>query len=177
MNFKLPQKFTMSVEVQIRACVEADLPALEWFGEFRAHRAIIREAFAAQERGEGMMLLADAGGFPVGQAWIDFKGGTTESAAFLWALRVIPWMQRRGLAARLLAAVEELARQRGFASVESSVEIENAAAQAFHEAQGFRVVGERLDDDTFTTPDGETVRMCQPRRVLRKTLAAGSGIL
>lgn len=53
------QQFIVPVQVTVRACREEDLPLLEWFGLFTAHREIIRSAFDAQERREGIIMVAD----------------------------------------------------------------------------------------------------------------------
>ena len=80
-------RFSITVEAEIRPARAADLPALEWMGLYTPHRALIAEAFAAQCRGDGLVLLAVTNGFPVGQVWIDFARKRGDGVAVLWAVR------------------------------------------------------------------------------------------
>jgi hypothetical protein len=91
LTFELPARFV------IRACEERDLDNLEWFGIFKAHRAIFHEAFRRHRAGENPMLVLDLGGFPVGQVWIDLMKKRAQSTGVLWALRVFPIFQGMGL--------------------------------------------------------------------------------
>jgi GNAT superfamily N-acetyltransferase len=106
-------EFELPLRISIRPCREDDLPELEWFGLHRHSRALIR---AAWERtgGDGVvMLVADLGGFPVGQVWIDVEKKAAGSVGILWALRVIPCLQNLGIGTRLVRAAEDLIRRRG----------------------------------------------------------------
>jgi len=63
--------FKACIEVKLRAARDTDLAALEWWGWYSEHREIIRSAYEQSQRGEGLMLVAESAGSPVGQAgWI-----------------------------------------------------------------------------------------------------------
>jgi GNAT superfamily N-acetyltransferase len=162
------------VEVTIRPSTGRDLPHLEWYGLYTPHRPIIDEAFERQQRGEVLMLLAIANGFPVGQAWIDFTARADESpaVALLWAVRVYPFLQGMGIGARLLAAAERAARAHGAAFAEIGVERDNPGARRLYERAGYRVHGERVDEFGYPGWDGREVRVVVDQWMLRKDLAA-----
>jgi ribosomal protein S18 acetylase RimI-like enzyme len=166
-------RFALTLDVVIRPAARGDLDALEWYGQFTAHREIIDQAFARQERGENLMLLAVANDFPVGQAWVDLTVRADEGAGVLWAVRVFPFLQGLGLGARLLATAEESLRERGFAFAEIGVEKDNAGARRLYERAGYRLHRELLEEYEVTGPDGTRVRVPVDQWMLRKDLRAG----
>ena len=135
----------IEISVRFRLCHEDDLPALEWMGLHTREREIIAAAFAAQQRGKGLMLLADAGGFPVGQVWMDFAGRGSAARPYLWAVRVFPPLQGAGLGRRLMAEAEARAAARGATSVDLGVERDNPAAHRFYRRLGYRPAGSRRE--------------------------------
>lgn len=132
----------LNLEVTFRFCREEDLPLLEWFGLFSGDRPIIDEAFASQQRGENLMLLAIANRVPVGQVWIDLKKHADGSGAVIWALRVIPWLQGLKLGTKLLRAAEQLILEGGFAFAELEVDKNNPDALRLYERCGYKLLGE-----------------------------------
>lgn len=165
------QQFTVSMPVTIRLCRKDDLPALEWFGMFTAHREMILAAYDSQERGEALMLVAETQGFPIGQVWIDLTLERVDATGVLWAVRVFPTLQNRGIGTRLMVAAEDVLRCRGCTAVELGVEKDNLQAKRFYERQGYRVVGDTREEYSYTTPDGVLVRVPTEQWMLRKTLA------
>jgi ribosomal protein S18 acetylase RimI-like enzyme len=162
--------FSVPIEVIIRACRSEDLPALEWFGLFTEHREIIRSTFESQERGEAVMLVADVNGFPVGQVWINLALKRAELTGALWAVRVFPWLRNQGIGAHLIAAAEQVLRERGFTGVELGVEKENPNARRFYERLGYHVTETARGAFTYTTPEGATMCMAIDEWILRKEL-------
>ncbi|WP_448203267.1 N-acetyltransferase family protein [Azospirillum sp. sgz302134] len=148
---------TLAVPMTIRLCTEADLPALEWMGLYSPHRAVIRAAFDAQQRGDGLMLLGVTAGFPVGQVWIDLARKRGEGTAVLWAVRTFYPLQGAGIGRHLLAAAERLLRERGIARAELGVERANDAARRFYERNGWRVTGPLNEAFRFTTSQGQVM--------------------
>lgn len=162
--------FTVSLFVTIRLCDEDDLPKLEWFGQFTEHRNIIRRAYERQQRGENVMLVADVRGEPVGQVWIDLVQKRREATGMLWAVRVFPWLRNLGIGTRLITAAEGLLRHLGYTRAELGVERDNAGGRRFYERLGYRPVGTRESAYSYTTPDGEFVRIPLDEWMLRKHL-------
>jgi GNAT superfamily N-acetyltransferase len=140
---------TLTVEMVIRLCTEADLPALEWMGLYRPHRSIIRATFKAQQRGDALMLLGLTGGFPVGQVWVDLERGQTgkktgqatgRKTAYLWAVRSFHPLHGVGIGRHLMITAEQLLKERGITHAELCVEQDNDNAQRFYEKLGWRFV-------------------------------------
>lgn len=148
---------TLTVAMTIRLCTEADLPALEWMGLYSPHRSLIREAFAAQQRGDGLMVLGVAGGFPVGQVWIDLARKRAEGTAVLWAVRSFHPLHGTGIGRHLMSAAERLLRGRGVRRAELGVERTNEGAQRFYEKLGWRAEEPFQETVRFVTPEGQAV--------------------
>ncbi|HEY0454828.1 MAG TPA: GNAT family N-acetyltransferase [Verrucomicrobiae bacterium] len=165
------EHFPIHLHVDIRFCVEDDLHVLEWFGLFTEHREIIQQAFEAQQRGENIMLVAEANTLPVAQAWIDLLKRKEESAGFIWAVRVIPWLQNLGIGAKMMAAAEQVCARRGLAFAELGVEKENHEAKRFYERQGYRLVGSLKEEYSYTTPDNRSITVPLDEWILRKPLS------
>ncbi len=150
--------FRVVVEVGIRPAVAGDLPALEWMGLFARHRPTIDKAFAAQEQGDGLMLLAVAAGFPVGQAWLDFRRARGRQAAILWAVRTFPPLQGAGIGTRLVHRAEVEAGARGLRRAELVVEHGNDPARRFYERLGWRVEAPAHEAVSYLRDDGSEAR-------------------
>lgn len=166
------RRFLLTVPVTIRTCRAGDLPKLEWFGAFTHHRAIIQEAFDLQSRGQAVMLVAAAGGFPIGQAWLHLS---RQPCPTVWAVRVLEPFRGSGVGARLMIALEEEAATRGCRQLELGVEQGNPRARAFYERLGWRVTGEREESYGYTPPGGRPVRHALNEWVMAKSLDYASG--
>ncbi|MCU7494850.1 MAG: hypothetical protein HF314_17305 [Ignavibacteria bacterium] len=90
-------KSSVTLSIRFRACRASDLPNLEWFGMFYNHRNIIRESFRRHTAGENYMIVAEVNSFPIGQVWIDMKKKRLANTGIIWALRVLPPLQRLGI--------------------------------------------------------------------------------
>jgi ribosomal protein S18 acetylase RimI-like enzyme len=162
---------TLELPVVIREAREDDLEALEWFGMFTAHREIIRDAFRRQRVGENLMLVAEANGFPIGQAWVDLARHADESMGLLWAVRVFPVFQGMGIGARLLDAAEDVLAARGYRWALIGVEKYNHAARRLYLRQGYEPWGELRESYTFTPPGADgPVQVPIDEWMLRKSL-------
>jgi ribosomal protein S18 acetylase RimI-like enzyme len=145
-------RFRATVGVIVRLCTREDLRALEWHGAFTHHRELIAAAFERQAQGAVLMLVADVGGWPVGQVWIDLTRRAAQGAGRIWALRIVPSLQGAGLGTHLLDAAEELLRRRGFAAAEIGVEPANAGARRLYERLGYRLAGRARETYAYTPP-------------------------
>lgn len=163
---------TAHVPVTIRPARVSDLTALEWHGLYTPMREVIQSAFRAQERGDGVMLVADANGFPAGQAWIDFARKAHLGLATLWAVRVFPAFQRAGLGTLLMGAAERAVLARGVTEAELGVDRDNARVLRFYHALGYAQAGAERGTFTYRTPDGRKIEVSVDQWLLRKRLAA-----
>jgi GNAT superfamily N-acetyltransferase len=162
--------FSFTFDVTFRMCHRRDLRDLEWFGMFYAHRELIEQAFSRQIAGENLMLLAEANRFPIGQVWIDLAKKRSAGVGILWALRVLPPFQGRGLGTRLIAEGETLLRKHGFARAELGVEKNNPSAKKLYERMGYQVMGSHVEELTYLTPEGECVQTQSDEWILQKQL-------
>jgi len=167
---------TAHVPVTIRPARLSDLAALEWHGLYTPMREVIQSAFRAQERGDGLMLLADANGFPAGQAWIDFARKAHLGLATLWAVRVFPAFQRAGLGTLLMRAAERAVLAHGVTEAELGVDRDNAGVLRFYHRLGYAQAGTERGTFTYRTPDGRAIEVSVDQWLLRKRLVADRGV-
>lgn len=156
----------------IRPCVESDLEALEWMGLFAPHREIIRAAFERHRRGDEVMLVADANGFPIGQLWIDFLRKAHRSTALLWAVRVFPPLQNLGIGRHLMLSAEEVVLGRNLTRLELGVEHDNPDARRFYERLGYRPCARYRDAYSYITPEGVVMQAPPDQTMMVKDLEA-----
>ncbi len=164
-------------QILVRACREDDLPQLEWFGAFAHHRQIIYDAFVLQRAGKVVMLVADDAGFPVGQAWLDFRRSARWEAPKVWAVRVMPALQGRGIGAKLMSGLESIAWERGHNRLMLGVEKANAPACRFYERLGWRVIGEWREEYCYLTPAGIAQTVSVDQWVFVKNLPPARGLI
>jgi ribosomal-protein-alanine N-acetyltransferase len=97
--------------------------------------------------GNGVVLLAERDGEPVGLAWATLRG---ERLGFLEALHVRPRARRAGVATELVRAVVSRLGAEGVEMLELEVLASNEAARAIYERWGMRpvelTVGARVDE-------------------------------
>jgi ribosomal protein S18 acetylase RimI-like enzyme len=85
----------------------------------------------------GEYLVAWEDGVPVGHAHVDWRHDPPE----VQDVYVDEAHRRRGIAATLSEAAEELVRARGFDRIALDVDVENAPARALYEKLGYRERG------------------------------------
>jgi ribosomal protein S18 acetylase RimI-like enzyme len=165
------RRAAVHLDFAIRPCREPDLEALEWMGLHTPNRETIRNAFERHRRGDEVMLVADANGFPVGQVWIDLTRKRHQGTALLWSVRVFPPLRNLGIGRELLAAAESVIRAHGLWRAELGVERANPDARRFYERAGYRLAGRAVDSYTFMTPQGVPTRASRDQWILAKDLA------
>ncbi len=163
---------TAHVPVTIRQTRAEDLPTLEWHGLYTPMREVIQSAFRAQQRGDGLMLVADANGFPAGQAWVDFVRKAHLGLATLWAVRVFPAFQRGGLGTLLMRAAERAVLAHGVTEAELGVDRDNADVLGFYRALGYVNAGTERGIFSYRTPEGRIVEVPVDQWLMRKRLVA-----
>ena len=164
-------EFEACLKIQVRTAEEADLPGLEWWGWYAAHREIIRAIFAETLRGQSLMIVADSGGFPVGQVWVDLARKKVAHVGILWALRVIPGFQGGGIGSQLIRVAENTLSKRGYRTCEIGVEDENTDARRLYERMGYQVVGKRRERRRYRDPAGARKLIVTDQWLLHKTLS------
>jgi len=87
------------------------------------------------------LIVADMGGKVAGSALVLYRRGS--NLARLYSIAVAAEFQRRGLARRLLAAVEDDAVRRGCRAMRLEVREDDPAAIALYETSGYQPFGKR----------------------------------
>ena len=163
-------QLTINLPIIIRTCRENDLSDLEWFGLLTEYRQTIRNAFQRYQKGEIIMLIAEANHFPIGQVWIDLTKRREQSIGFLWSLRVFTPFQNLGIGTRLIASAERQLKTQRFRISELSVEKDNPHAQRLYERLGYQVVRDNIEEWEYTPPNGKPVHVRNDEWILHKSL-------
>lgn len=168
--------FDLTLKCSIRAALASDLPKLEWGGQYTHFRDIFRRTFEEQQHRRRLMLVADVGGYPVGQVFLQFSSGDLSFAdgrdrAYLYSLRVMEPFQRRGLGTRLIGAAEELLRERGFHWTTIAAARDNAAAQRLYQRLGYRIFTEDPGRWDYVDHEGKLRTVVEPCYVMEKRIA------
>ena len=168
--------FTLHMTCVIRTATEADLPKLEWGGQFRHFRDLFRRTFEEQRAGRRLMLIADVAGYPVGQVFIQLSSTDRSFAdgrnrGYLYSLRVMEPFQRHRVGTRLLTAAEALLRQRGYSWAVIAAAKDNPGARRLYERLGYRAFKEDPGEWQYTDPEGQVHTVVEPCWVMEKRIA------
>jgi ribosomal protein S18 acetylase RimI-like enzyme len=135
----------LSIPLSIRPAIAADLPKLEWYGQYTHFRNVFRRAFQDQEQGSRLMLIADCNDFPIGHIFINFHDNRDQSA-YLYSLRVMEMFRGHGIGSRLISEAENIARRRGCLWSTIAVAKDNTRALELYQRLGYETYAE---DDGF----------------------------
>jgi ribosomal protein S18 acetylase RimI-like enzyme len=133
-------------DLKIRLLVQADLPALEWDGEYIHYRRLYGDIFQSVRLGRALMWGAD---IPldgiIGQLFVQLRSKRKELAdgkkrAYFYSFRVRPAFRSFGVGSRLLKTAEKDLVERGFSWITLNVAQTNYGARRFYERHGYQVV-------------------------------------
>lgn len=163
------------VGVSIREAAEADLPAMEWEGEYRRFRRVYRHAMAEARQGRYRILIAESGSRIVGQVLVRVgaapgKVGDAEGVGFLHALRVRPNFRNEGLGTRLIEEAEAVLRQAGCRRAAIAAAKSNPAARRLYERLGYTVMAEDSGEWSYVDDEGRLRHVSEPAHILEKEL-------
>lgn len=134
-------------QVRIRHALKADLPSLEWEGEYSRYRKVYAGVFQKAMRGEAVMWVADSSSVGlIGQALVQLRtSGMLELAegtrrAYVHSFRVREAFRRAGLGKRLMKIVEDDLRDRNFSEITLNAQRENLDALRLYRNLGYSVV-------------------------------------
>jgi GNAT superfamily N-acetyltransferase len=86
---------------------------------------------------------------------------------------VLPEYRSQGVGTRLIAAAEQMARERGFQRVCLGVNIDNARARSLYERLGYRDWGHGVVEAAWLLPDQHGTRPTEQVIYLQKELGSG----
>lgn len=170
-----PRAFTVELPVVIRQAVRADLPRMEWYGQYAHYRNLYRRSFREQREGKRILLVADCQDFPIGQIFIQLISTNRRIAdgidrAYLYSFRVMPMLQGRGIGTRLVQEAESILVARGFSTVTIAVAKDNARALSLYERLDYHKFGEDPGRWQYVDHRGNTRSVHEPCWVLEKSL-------
>lgn len=169
----------MHDDLRIRICSERDIDLLARqfsSGTPRVHAF----RFARQQDRRSTYLIAWLRDVPVGhldlwwQAAEDSPSAQQHLAghAELNGIVVLPEYRSQGIGTRLIAAAEQMARERGFREVCVGVDIENTRARSLYERLGYRDWGHGVVEAYWLLPDQHGTRHAEQAMYLRKKLGS-----
>ena len=164
----------VQLNVVLRAATAADLPKLEWYGQFTHFRNLFRRTYREQQAGRRLMLLADLNHFPIGHVFIHFKPPNEDvitGRAYLYSFRVMEMFRGHGIGTWLLQEAELVIRERGLQWTTIAVAKENLGAQRLYQRQGYTIYGEDSGRWNYVDHRGVTQHVHEPCWLMEKHLA------
>ncbi len=137
----------VNCEMTIRPLVEADLPALEWDGEFTHFRRVYEQHYRSMRSGNTLIWVAETEeGIIVGQLFLLLYSQQKEVAdgihrAYIFSFRIKPPYRNHGLGTAMMNVAESDLLKRGYSQIRLNVARNNPAARRLYERLGYRVVG------------------------------------
>jgi ribosomal protein S18 acetylase RimI-like enzyme len=163
----MAERVTLSVEMRWRDLREDDLPRCRWSGTPLHLRSVADELRRAAGEVAYLVVIAP-NGEPVGIGGVDFT--ERPGAGTLYQLAVRASWQSCGVGSLLVRALEQRARDRGVATTELSVELDNLRARALYERLGYVAYGEKPESWDEVLPDGRVSRYETMCATMRKAL-------
>ena len=163
----------------IRQVTRADLPGLEWEGEYWKFRQMFADLFRNSLAGRTLMwIVVSPEGELIGQAFVMLKSGERDAAdgkhrAYVFSFRVKDHWRNRGLGSHLMGFVEDDLRQRGFQFVTLNVAKDNQGALRLYKRLGYQVIESRPGTWSYRDPDGVVHHVKEPSWRMMKDLSQG----
>lgn len=148
-------------EVILRHLRKADLPALEWDGEYTRFRRLYQNAFERSLMGQSILWVAEHPDYGIiGQIFIQLDSDNEELAdgktkAYLYAFRIRPRYRCEGLGTFMMHVAEADLIRKSFKVVTLNVTQDNLEAIRLYERRGYKITGP--DAGRWSYPDHEGV--------------------
>jgi ribosomal protein S18 acetylase RimI-like enzyme len=163
--------------VRIRPLMEADLPALEWEGEYTRYRRLYADAYLRAQQGRAVLWVADLAGVGViGQLFVQLTTDRQELAdgkqrAYIYAFRIRPAYRNSGLGTRMLRKAEADLRRRGFRYATLNVAKDNSRALNLYRRMGYRILASEAGRWSYPDENGEWHAVEEPAWRMEKVLS------
>lgn len=164
-------------KVVVRRLTSADLPGLEWGGEYKHFRRVYAEAYRRMCSGKSVLWVADLPGWGlIAQVFVQLNCDRKELAdgkhrAYFYSFRVRPQFRNAGLGTRMLWVIEEDLKQRGFAKLTLNVARVNVDAQRLYERLGYAITAPEAGHWSYPDENGILHEMEEPAWRMEKKLA------
>lgn len=162
-------------DVTIRHATEADLPALEWDGEYRKYRRVYQRAMEEARQGRRLLFVAEIGEEIVGQIFVQFsrhrsrKSGRV-STGYLQSFRIKPPFRNHGIGTRLIRRAEEELMERGYKRAIIAVAQDNQDARRLYERNGYSIFRDDPGEWSFIDDQGMPQYVSEPAYLMEKEL-------
>ena len=166
----------------VRIADRADLPSLEWNGEFLHFRSLYREIYSSMLRGEAIMWVAELSGRGVvGQIFVQLTSTRLEladgvSRAYIYGFRVQELYRSQGIGSQLLKSAELELKRRGFRRVSLNVNQDNLLARSYYQRRGYRVVSVEPGRWFYKDHLGVRREVVEPAWRMEKALIPGNRV-
>jgi ribosomal protein S18 acetylase RimI-like enzyme len=163
----------------VRQVTKADLPGLEWEGEYTHFRRLYTEAYHRAELSEAVLWVAELRGRLIGQLFVhlerrQYERSNGEMRAYIYGFRVRPAYRSQGIGSHMLEMVEADLLRRGYRKVSLNVGQDNQAARRLYERKGYSVVGSDPGRWSYLDHEGNLREVVEPAWRMEKMLGEGS---
>lgn len=163
----------IQLDITFRLAARADLPKLEWYGQYTHFRAVFRRTYAEQEQRRRLMLLADCADFPVGHIFIQLnsrRSWDNRLRGYLYSLRVMEMFRGKGIGTRLIEEAETMLFELGYGWTTIAAAKDNLRARRLYERMGYKVFTEDDGEWSYLDHEGKVRNVREPCWVLEKKL-------
>ena len=163
----------------IRLAREADLPRLEWEGEYTHFRRLFAMAYQRAVQGRALLWLLEQEQRLIGQVFVLLKSHADRRIAdgrrkaFIHSFRVRPELRNQGLGGQLMQHAECDLLERGFHRVTLNVARDNPDALRFYERIGYERVAREEGFWSYVDHLGRRQDVHEPSWRMRKRLLIG----
>jgi ribosomal protein S18 acetylase RimI-like enzyme len=163
----------------IRKVTKADLPALEWDGEYTKYRRMFANLYHESQNGRTILwIVTQPAGEILGQVFVMLKSSERQAAdghhrAYIFAFRVKSAWRNLGIGKTLMEFVESNLRNQGFKFVTLNVAKENQGALRLYQQLGYKIIGSRTGDWTYRDHEGHLQHVHEPAWRMIKGLREG----
>lgn len=167
------EKFTT---ITFRLASLADLPGLEWEGEYRHFRRLYIETYNRVVNGSAVMwIVVIPGNKIIGQMFVQLRSSNTELAdgrdrAYMFGFRMRDEFRSCGIGTSLLEYVEQDLVERDFTFMCLNVAQTNERALALYQRCGYRIVGPDPGLWSYQDEKGDWQNMEEPAWRMEKRL-------
>lgn len=149
--------------IEVRPATEAELAVLANRTDDRQQQLAEVERFAAQERGEGALLVAWDGDVIRGRVrlrwWSKYIEVLDSLGEFPEINALDAWPQGTGVGTRIIEVCEEITVKRGDTQLGIAVVTTNLGARRLYDRLGFEYWGDVIDETPLYDADGNVVRI------------------
>lgn len=160
----------------IRPLDKADLPALEWEGEFKHFRNLFRDLAEKIQKGiSRAWVVENEHKYMIGQVFLQLRSDRLELAdgwnrAYLYSFRIRPAYRGYGIGSQMLTVLENYLVARGYTRLTLNVARTNLAAIRLYHRKGFKIIAEEPGIWSYPDDAGEWQTVEEPSWRMEKLL-------